>query len=310
MFLASLLACAVLAILGVRSPVPLLVMFAALFAVLVNLDVAVRVAKGDWRFLGGKIAHIGVGVFLLGVISAGKFNETQQVALPLDEPQAVLGRSLTYTGSRQLPDGKYAFDVRMDADGSSHMLTPVMFETRDQGVMKNPDIANFLTYDVYLSPLGLEEEPGTVETVKIRKGETAAVRGVRVTFVRFDMTGHGAQVAGGQMAIGARLELTDGNSAETVTPVTVYQSGGSPQPVTMESKLLGTGIRLSSVEVGGEGVPSAVTLDLAGAGGGKGPREVLIVDASVKPYIGLVWPGTVIMIVGFLLSILKRSKES
>jgi cytochrome c-type biogenesis protein CcmF len=309
-FLASLLVCILLFALGVQSAVPLLFIFAAVFALFVNIDIALRVAQGDWRFLGGKIAHIGVGVLLLGVISAGKFSETRQLGLPLGEPQIAMGRTLTYVGSRQTPDGKYAFDVRMENAGSSTTLSPVMFETRDQGVMKNPDIANFLTHDVYLSPVGLDHDPGSAETVTLRKGEAASVGGVHVTFVRFDMSGHGVQNVEGGMAIGAQLELTDGKRSETITPVTMYRPGGDPSPATTESKILQRGVRLAALNVGGEGVPSSVTLEVSGTGEGTGPREILIVDASIKPFINLVWTGTVIMMIGFVVSILKRSKES
>jgi cytochrome c-type biogenesis protein CcmF len=307
----SLLVCATLFALGVRETTPLVFIFAALFAVFVNLDIALRVVKGDWRFLGGKIAHIGVGVFLLGVISAGKFSDSQQVALPLGEPQQAVGHTLTYAGSRQMPDGKYAFDVRMERDGVSYTLAPVMFETRDQGVMKNPDIANFLTHDLYLSPVGLDQDPGSAETLTLRKGEASNLRGVRIAFIGFDMSAHGAQDVGGGMAIGALLELTDGKTTERITPVTVYQAGSDPRPTGKGSKLLQADVQLASLNVGGEGVSSTVTLNVHGGGkAGSGPREVLIVDASVKPYINFVWAGTVIMMVGFVLSILKRSKES
>jgi cytochrome c biogenesis factor len=38
--------------------------------------------------------------------------------------------------------------------------------------------------------------------------------------------------------------------------------------------------------------------------------EVLMVEASVKPFISVVWGGTVIMLVGFVLAIIKRMRET
>jgi cytochrome c-type biogenesis protein CcmF len=43
-------------------------------------------------------------------------------------------------------------------------------------------------------------------------------------------------------------------------------------------------------------------------GGGK--RETLVVEASVKPYINLVWMGTITLVVGFVLTILRRVREA
>ena len=38
--------------------------------------------------------------------------------------------------------------------------------------------------------------------------------------------------------------------------------------------------------------------------------ETLIVEASVKPYINLVWAGTITLIVGFILTIVRRVQEA
>jgi len=37
--------------------------------------------------------------------------------------------------------------------------------------------------------------------------------------------------------------------------------------------------------------------------------EALVVEASIKPYINLLWGGTLVMMLGFVLSIFKRAKE-
>jgi cytochrome c-type biogenesis protein CcmF len=39
-------------------------------------------------------------------------------------------------------------------------------------------------------------------------------------------------------------------------------------------------------------------------------EETLVVEASIKPMINLVWAGTITLIVGFLLTILRRSEEA
>jgi cytochrome c-type biogenesis protein CcmF len=41
-----------------------------------------------------------------------------------------------------------------------------------------------------------------------------------------------------------------------------------------------------------------------------GKPETLVVEASVKPFINLVWVGTVTLVVGFFLTILRRVQES
>jgi len=39
-------------------------------------------------------------------------------------------------------------------------------------------------------------------------------------------------------------------------------------------------------------------------------KEILTVDASTKPFISLVWIGVLVIVVGFIISAFRRSKES
>ncbi len=308
---ASVLVCAVLVFLGVRDVLMALLAFASVFTLVVNLDIAVTVARGNWRFLGGKIAHIGVAFFFLGALGSGTYSTTEHVVLPLGMGQDVLGHRMTYTGSRRLPDGKFAFDVRLEEGGGVRTLSPVMFETREQGIMKNPDIASFATYDVYLSPVALEGEGGAgTEAVTLRKGEATAVGDVTVTLLGFDMTAHGQGVSAEGMPVGAMMKIVRGEEEETITPVTVFRPDNQPRPRPVASRLLGGQVSLLTLNVGTEEGKSAVTVAVEKEGEAKAAGEALVAEASVKPFIGLVWAGTVIMMVGFGLSIVNRSKES
>jgi cytochrome c-type biogenesis protein CcmF len=309
-FAAALVLTGAVALAGVRDATALLLIFGAAFAVVVNLAIAIQVAKGDWRFLGGKIAHIGVAVFIAGVVGSGIYSATEQVTLPQGEPRPVLGQLLTYQGARQLPDGKWAFDVKLQSGGASYSLAPVMFETGEQGVMKNPDIATFVTRDVYLSPIAVQEgRSGGGESFTLAKGAVTEVGGARVTFTGFDMSGHSMEGGGDGMVIGARLELLSGKETERLVPATLFRGGQPAQQQAVHSAILGGDLRLVAMSVGMESLPSTVTLELARSGEQPVRSEALILDASVKPYINLVWAGTVLMLAGFVLSILKRAKE-
>ena len=206
---AAALSCIILLFAGVRDAGALLLIFASLFALYVNVRIGAGVARVDWRSLGGKISHAGIALFLIGVIVTGRFSSKEHVSLPEYSPRTVLGRSMTYTGYTQRPDGTIVFNISVVSPGESFRLSPVMSPGGDQGVLRTPDIASFLTRDIYVSPIGVE---------------TAAATGASTT-----------------------------------------------------------------------GVP---------------PPESLVIDASVKPYINLLWGGTLVMMAGFVLAFLKRSKES
>ena len=58
---------------------------------------------------------------------------------------------------------------------------------------------------------------------------------------------------------------------------------------------------------------SRVTLDVAGGSAAAAARpktETLVIVASIKPYINLVWMGTITLIVGFIVTIVRRVEEA
>jgi cytochrome c-type biogenesis protein CcmF len=310
---AGLVSAVILFVIGLRDDVTLAVVPCSVFALFVNVQVGLKVAKGDPRYLGGKIAHVGIALFLIGVVVSGRFAEKAQVSLPLNTPKQVLGSSLTYVGYRQLPDGKFGFQVNVDGHGQSYSLMPVMFQNGDEGVMRNPDFASSFVRDVYLSPLGFDEghESQTGETVTIERGQTVKVGGVNATFVGFEMDSQAraAMTSGGGMAIGSVIELRSGSSTEKIVPV-LLNDGKRQETRPSQSKLMGASIALVNMHVSMGGSPSTVTLKVQRHEKTPPSPEVLMVEASVKPFISLVWSGSVLMTIGLVVAFLKRSKET
>jgi len=309
----AFVAAAGLALLGVRDLPMLLFAFASIFALAVNLEAGVRIARGDWRFLGGKIAHVGLALFFLGVIATGKYSQSQQVVLPVGTPVEVLGRTLTYQGYVELPDRKYGFNVEVRDGSTTTTLQPVMFDAGQQGIMRNPDIASFLTRDIYLSPVALEEGSGHAHNADrhtLPKGGTLRLGEVEVTFARFDMGSHDGDMGTTGMTVGSVLEVRRGAENETVTPAMIYNGSGTPQYRNASSRLLGGEIQLVSMNVGGESSPSMITVEVLKPGHGADESEALVVEASVKPFVNLLWGGTVVMMIGFALATVKRSRQS
>ena len=308
---------AIIFFLGIRAIDTLALVFTALFALCVNLEFAWKQGARDLKAIGGKVAHIGLAVFFLGVISSGKYNSTRHVSLELNHPQQVLNHTLTYVGYNPTPDGKYAFNVNVEYNGKTFQLSPLMFDAGQQGTMRNPDIASFLTSDFYLSPVSLEEpmtdQAGRGEIYTIEKGKAVSLGQFKATFVRFDMNSHseGTMMKGGGMTVGSVLELTDGNRKETITPVTVYSPDGRQIFEPSESKLLNATVQLVSMNVGGMGSStSAITIDVRRGADVTPGNESLVVEVSIKPLIGLVWAGSLVMFLGFGLASMRRLQES
>ncbi|KAB2925244.1 MAG: hypothetical protein F9K22_03905 [Bacteroidetes bacterium] len=289
----------------------LLFVFAAFFALSVNLELMYMTVRGDYRLMGGKLAHAGLAVFFVGAIVSGLFNEERTMMLEQGVPQQAFGYTVTYTGRDVTEGHKTRFTVSVTKEGSGRELHPVMFDTENQGVMRNPDIESFLTHDIYITPSGLEQaEADASGTIVLHKEESVTVNGAVIAFSAFDMTSHDASSSGSGMKVGIVLDITKGKEKERVVP-TVVMGGGRPEYNGADSKLLGTRIELKGLNIGGMGDGrSAVQFTLADRGNmpALAAKETLVIEASIKPFISLVWVGTLLVLTGFVLSIQRRKR--
>jgi cytochrome c-type biogenesis protein CcmF len=309
----ALLVTAALVWAGVRDTAMGAFVFASVFALVVNVEMAWKARALGIVGLGGKFAHIGLAVFFLGVISTGKYSASRDLSLQLNTPTEALGYTFTYLGNRPVDDGKYAFDVAVENAEHRLVLAPVMFQAGEQGIMRNPDIATSVMRDIYISPVSLNEASHNhAESYTLPKGETVSMGKVTARFVRFDMGSHanqGGMTGDGGMTIGSVLELTDGRDTETIIPTAVYQSGGDPEYPPSSSRLMNTTVRLVAMNVGVDQGASTVTVEVDRPHDAAEPGETLVVEASVKPFVNLLWAGTIVMFAGFLFATVRRAKE-
>ncbi len=288
----------------------MLFIFASLFTLVVNLEQIYLIIRGDIRMMGGKFAHIGMALFLIGAIVSGLFSKKETAMLELGTAQNVLGYSVTYTGKNIIGKNKTAYSVTVQKDGKAAILLPTMIESDNQGLMRNPDIESFFTHDFYISPSGIEEQKVDQQgNITLLKEESVKIGSARITFSAFDMGGHNPNNMSGGTKIGVKLEIVSGYEKETVIPY-VVNDGQQQKYFGAQSKLLGGEIELIAMSIGGMGEgKSAIQIRLKKEGKELPPmksKEVLVVEASVKPFINLVWVGTALVMIGFFISILRR----
>ncbi len=304
-------------IVGVHDIPIILFSFAAAFSLFVNINVGYRIFRGNPRFAGGAIAHIGLALLFLGFVASARYDDKQTVSLPEGKPTQILGGYLlTYLGNHQIDQERYGFDVEVQHGSETYTVMPVMrFSTATNSMMRHPDILNMYTKDFYVSPLSVEtpDESGQ-RTLSFLKGETRQVDSMRVTFVDFDFSDvqKAKMLEGGSFAIGVILDVRTGHGTERIKPV-MRNTRGTIDYVPAHagnSAVEFTIVKLepnredpsqSHVEIGVKD-PSAATVQPA--------AETLVVEASIKPYINLVWMGTITLVVGFAVTVVRRVKEA
>jgi len=308
----SLAATTALFLLGIREFSMLVLSAASFFALAVNFKRGVQLGKQSLSLLGGVLSHVGLAMLFLAVIASGRYGTKKTQGLPLNQPKDLLGYSVTYTGFRQFEGNKHEFAIKVEQGGSSFFLYPVMYEASyNNSLMREPDYASFLTGDFYLEPVSFETEAGGPgESHQLIKGTPVTIEGRSVTFVRFDMTHEGTtgMTSGQGFPVGAVLEIKQGKKKEELVLRSMFDQGvAHPVPSTTKDgsltlSFLGMNIDMetkkSSIELG---------VSAPGAAPVQSRPEMLVVEASSKPFMSFVWVAAIFLLGGVGLALFQNS---
>jgi cytochrome c-type biogenesis protein CcmF len=318
----SLIVLAVLVLFGLHDVFAALLVFTSLFALFIGAEQGYRIAKEQPRFIGGTLSHMGLAILFLGIIASGRYGQKQSVALSLHQPQVVFGDTLTYIGTSTTADGKTKCGVKLIQNGKSTILQPVMFEsTYNNSLMRNPDYISYLTNDFYIEPVSLEEGSDAAEqnVLVLPKGEPVLFGPIQITFKQFDLGSHkGSGMMGGAsdaMTIGAVLEIKTEKDIQTIIPVTTFKMQGKPEMKTGYLKSGIMGFQLISMNVATtKGGKSTVHVNVVGLGnmdhGSAQKPEILIAEVSRKPFMSFIWIAALLIVLGLLVAMLRRLKQS
>ncbi len=284
-----------------------LILLAAL-ALATNLQKTIGKMRGPGglRAGGGYLAHVGVGVILLGIIASSAYDQSAKITLIQGVPRELDGMTLTFQRfvPRQGPFDKEHMEIEVARPGEApFVVRPKLFvNDRTRQVMVNPDIKVSPLQDFYVSPIDFD--PGQPR-LQLAKGESGRVGDLEVRFEGFDLNVQGnamAAVAAGQpMTIGAVLKvMQDGRTTDLKPLYKLNPANGSVE--TPSVALPGGGeIFLSGINA----TNGAVQLEVSGI---SNPPK-LSVDVTRKPLIQLVWGGLYIVLLGGILATVQRFRE-
>lgn len=301
---------------GVTNPMMILLSFSSAFALVVNAEIAIRIVKGNLKSLGAYVSHIGIALFILGVIGSGAYSSTVNLDLVKNKPASAFGYQLTFTGYTPIENNtKYAFNISMKKDNNSYQVAPVMYIAEyNNSLMREPAILNLFSKDVYLAPLGYEEggdDHSHGDVVKLKKGVITEYQNIKITFNKFDILPETMQLMqeGKDFQMGAMLTLEANGKKEEFELLRKSVSG---QAVFTEYSSENAGLKLQLNNLTAEMIEVLINPinDTQDHSMEKPKEEVLFITASIKPYISLVWIGVVVMVLGFFIAVARRLKES
>ncbi len=323
-------------VLGVYRPHYYALFFASVFAIVANLDFMIRVMKGRVGFSGASIAHIGIGMILLGAlisnskkeiisqnqknINLGKdFPNRENILIEAKTDTLPMGDYyVTYRGKKQEGVNIYYaieyFKLNRSTGAKEKVfeLNPVMQLNERMGNVSEPSTHHFLSKDIY-THITYAEVPDTKgpdandeyqpsKTQTIAPGDTFMTSNSFVIFDGFskniDRKEFGLNDS--DIAVSARLRVEDINKTNyTAEPVFVIKNFNA---FSKEAKVEPLGLKFVFNKID----PATGKIDLQVSEKKSNKHEFIIMKAIVFPGINILWMGCFMMIIGSVIAIRKR----
>jgi cytochrome c-type biogenesis protein CcmF len=311
-----------------------LALIAAMFSMITNGSYIWTGMKGSMRRSGGSIAHVGFAMMLLGILLSSSKKEvlsfnTTGIFLNFGEGSTENpGENLTLIKGIRTKMGEYFVTYIKDsahpqkqlwyyilqfekADGSGNfVLTPNAFVNYkgNQGLMANPDSKNYLTHDIFTYITSLPDpdknkDTAAFKTANISVGDTLFYS--KGFAVLEDLSSvkevPGISFGPGDSASVASFKIfSKTSSIYTVKPTIINIRGevyAKPDTVVQESLVL----QLQKVE--------GQSLSL-GVKESDDVMQYVTLKAYKFPFINLLWLGTILTVLGFLISMAWRIKTN
>lgn len=307
----------------------------SVYAVIANIAYIWLGVKGKLANAGGSVAHLGFGLMLAGIlISSSKkevlsYNLTGMLAPFGADSKEKAGENSTLIKGLRTDMGSYW--VTYDRDSAhpkkplwfyhikfenksteeSFVLTPNAFVNYkgNEGLMANPDARHYLTYDVFTyitslaDPTKKIEDTTTFRPEKIRVGDTVFYSKGFAVLEKVSSKSNipGAGFAPTDSASVATIKVfAKSESVYTTEPLLIHKAGTLiPYPDTVMAESL----VLQLQKVQGDEVELGVKENGA-------IMEYVTLKAYKFPFINLLWLGTVLLVIGFGMSMVKRIKQN
>jgi len=299
---------------GVKEIMIIILSFATSFALFVNLDISIKIVRGNLKMLGAYVAHIGIALFILGVIGSSVYSKEVTVDLVKGKQTSAFGYDLTFTEIYPIENNtKYAFNVDVKNGNSEYKMAPKMYRSDfNNSIMREPAILSLLTKDIYISPLGYDEgsaDNSASQKISINIDSIANFEGASIKYLEFIRPDMSAMMSGGDIEMGTKLSVTKDGKSYEISPLIKRESGKFIY-IPVEVKEANLKIEVQKIDPGTQQAELIFSKIEGNNQTPNQPTEVLSVTASIKPFVNFVWIGVVIMVVGFFISMSRRLKES
>lgn len=341
------------------------------FTIVANTTILVSLVKTSPGLSGGAVAHIGVGMMLIGIMASSGYSKVvslnntgmlisnelsdefnrDNLLLFLHEPRTMAGYEIEYMGARVEPrdkrgyvdkndilttfdphrvvakrdiyfEGKKLFseneefriygentfyEIQFRRDGEIEFVQYPRVQANEQmGIVTSPDISRALTKDLYTyvsveMPGEAKEDWGEMEEVRVQLNREFFVNDYVAVLKNIDrvMEVSGVELGEQDVAVKATVVVNGERENYTAQPVFVIKD---KMVGRIPAEIPELGIRVSLFSIHPE--TNDFTLGITTR-----QKDWVVLKALEKPFINVLWIGTLVLMAGFGISLVRRSRE-
>ena len=296
--------------LGMKDIQSLIITILSLFAILVSGHLVFSMIKKKNYHFGGLLAHLGIGLMIIGIITSSVYDKAVKTTLPLGEKKTVFGYELEYAGRIPAADGKDKVYVKINGEDS---YAKFYWSEYSRAYMVSPSVRNQLLQDLYVSPIQIIPAGGDNNTqdshkhITLEKNKDINWKGYILTLQGYDMNAQDMMSGANDMGIAALIHVLnkEKNIDEVIKPL--IQIAGNQKKVS-HVELPGSPVKIyiNGINVENKSLDLAIIDPEGKQEKQNGQKELLAAEISVKPLINILWLGTIIMVIGFFFSLYHR----
>jgi cytochrome c-type biogenesis protein CcmF len=309
-------------------------LFAGVFTIFANASLLKPMFTGKVQLAGASVAHIGFGILLIGVLvsSANKqvisINQSGMQLNPEFDAKDNMEHVYLEKG-KALRMGDYEIEYRNDSSEWVNNYYQVHYKKINpktneveyefdlypnaqinpkMGLVANPDTKHYISHDVFtfVSSVPKEKEDAKFVNPKsydIAVGDTIITDHGYVVLEKINSNAKNADVEKDnmQLLIAAELKIHTLDKTYEASPMYGIQNNSVAQ---FDAVVDEANMRFKFTNVNPQN--GKITIEVAEK---DTSGEFIIMKAIMFPWINLVWAGTIIMVIGFTLAIIRRIQE-
>ena len=199
--------------------------------------------------------------------------------------------------------------IIVEKDNASYEADPQFYYSDyTKSYMLSPHVKVGIARDIYISPISfMPARHSNTEHLELVKNQSQDVKDVNITFNKFIVGNHTEQ---SPMIVRADLTVKmnqGGYDKNYLVQPAIWMENGKMKSNEVDIPGTGYKIQLESLDAS-EG---KIALTIYGSETvQEKPQDILAVEVSEKPFISILWFGSIILVGGVFISLLERIKQS